>query len=71
MRERLGLAKDAFEFQMLYGVKPELQDQLVADGYRVRCYIPYGGDWATHLVGCLRRIPAGLLARVPRPAART
>lgn len=71
VQERLGLDRDAFEFQMLYGVKPELQDRLVAEGYRVRCYIPYGGDWATHLVGCVRRIPAGLLARLARPAART
>ena len=71
VQERLGLGKDAFEFQMLYGVKPELQEQLVADGYQVRCYIPYGGDWATHLVGCLRRIPAGLLTRLARPAPRT
>jgi proline dehydrogenase len=64
LQRRLGLGKQDFEFQMLYGVKPELQDRLVADGYRVRCYIPYGGDWATHLVGCLRRLPAGAWARV-------
>ncbi|MBP1771050.1 MAG: Proline dehydrogenase [Holophagaceae bacterium] len=64
LQQRLGLGKQDFEFQMLYGVKPELQDRLVADGYRVRCYIPYGGDWATHLVGCLRRIPAGTLAHL-------
>lgn len=63
LQRRLGLGTQDFEFQMLYGVKPELQDRLVADGYRVRCYIPYGGDWATHLVGCLRRLPAGAWAR--------
>lgn len=62
--ERLALGKDAFEFQMLYGVKPELQARLVAEGYRVRCYVPYGGEWATHLVGCLRRLPAGAFARL-------
>jgi proline dehydrogenase len=69
LHERLGLAKDAFEFQMLYGVGTELQERLVADGYAVRCYIPYGGDWATHVIGCLRRIPAGALARLTRPAS--
>ncbi len=68
VQARLGLGADAFEFQMLHGVRPELQARLVAEGYRVRCYIPYGGDWATHLVGCLRRIPAGALSRLVRPA---
>ena len=60
LRERLGLSKGAFEFQMLYGVKPELQTRLLADGYSVRCYVPYGGEWAVHLLGCLRRIPTEL-----------
>ena len=64
VQERLGLGKGAFEFQMLFGVKPDLQRSLVAEGYAVRCYVPYGGDWATHVVGCLRRLPAGALARL-------
>jgi len=63
VQARLGLDREAFEFQMLYGVNPDLQERLLADGYRVRCYIPYGGDWAAHAVGCLRRIPAGALAQ--------
>jgi proline dehydrogenase len=58
---RAGVGKGAFEFQMLYGVKPALQDHLVAEGHAVRCYVPYGGDWATHLVGCLRRLPGNVL----------
>jgi proline dehydrogenase len=66
LQRRIGLAKDAFEFQMLYGVKPDLQADLLAAGYAVRCYVPYGGDWATHLIGCLRRIPGGALARLNR-----
>jgi hypothetical protein len=37
--------KDQFEFQMLYGVRMDLQRQLVRDGFRVRIYIPYGRDW--------------------------
>ncbi|GAC1422386.1 MAG: proline dehydrogenase family protein [Candidatus Velthaea sp.] len=41
-----GLARDSFEFQMLYGIRPELQRQLVSEGYRVRVYVPYGTHWA-------------------------
>ena len=44
-RER-GIARDRFEFQLLYGVRPEFQRRLVADGYRVRVYVPYGTHWA-------------------------
>ncbi|WP_221088655.1 proline dehydrogenase family protein [Deinococcus aquaedulcis] len=40
-----GIAKDAFEFQMLYGIRRDLQKALVQEGYRVRAYIPYGRDW--------------------------
>lgn len=40
-----GIAKDAFEFQMLYGIRRDLQKQLAQEGYRVRAYIPYGRDW--------------------------
>ncbi|WP_285606351.1 proline dehydrogenase family protein [Geothrix edaphica] len=61
VQKRLGLGQDAFEFQMLLGVKPDLQARLREEGYAVRCYVPYGGDWATHLVGCLRRLPMDLL----------
>ena len=58
-----GLAKDAFEFQMLYGVRSDLQDRLVRDGYVVRCYVPYGGQWYEYVLGCLRRVPGGILQR--------
>jgi proline dehydrogenase len=37
-----------FEFQMLYGVRIELQRRLVADGYRVRIYVPFGTHWASY-----------------------
>jgi len=70
VQAKLGLGMDAFEFQMLYGVKPELQDGLVKEGYAVRCYIPYGGDWATHLAGCIRRIPSSLFSGASRRASR-
>ncbi|MBV8364850.1 MAG: proline dehydrogenase family protein [Candidatus Eremiobacteraeota bacterium] len=41
-----GIAPDRFEFQMLYGVRPHIQRELVAQGYRVRIYIPFGTHWA-------------------------
>jgi proline dehydrogenase len=44
-RER-GVAPDRFEFQMLYGCRPQLQSELVAQGYRMRVYVPYGTHWA-------------------------
>lgn len=40
------IARDAFEFQMLYGIRPEIQRRLVAEGFRVRVYVPYGTHWA-------------------------
>lgn len=44
-RER-DVPRDRFEFQLLYGVRPEVQRRLVAEGYRVRVYVPYGTHWA-------------------------
>jgi proline dehydrogenase len=41
-----GIATDRFEFQMLYGVRPELQKRLVSKGYRLRVYVPFGTHWA-------------------------
>jgi proline dehydrogenase len=44
VRER-GIASDRFEFQMLYGVRRDLQEQLVGEGYRMRVYVPFGTQW--------------------------
>ena len=41
-----GIGKDRFEFQLLYGVRPELQRALARDGYNVRVYVPFGTHWA-------------------------
>lgn len=41
-----GVSRDRFEFQMLYGCRPQLQRELVADGYGMRVYIPFGTHWA-------------------------
>ncbi|HMD02064.1 MAG TPA: proline dehydrogenase family protein, partial [Candidatus Baltobacteraceae bacterium] len=40
------IAKDKFEFQLLYGVRPDLQRELVREGYNVRVYVPFGTHWA-------------------------
>jgi proline dehydrogenase len=53
--------RDAFEFQMLYGVRPELQRQLVADGYRLRAYVPFGSDWYAYFMRRLAERPANLM----------
>src|SRR5207248_4337190 len=54
------ISKDDFEFQMLYGVRTDLQRQLVKDGYRVRVYIPYGKDWFPYFMRRLAERPANL-----------
>lgn len=41
-----GISRDRFEFQMLYGVRPSVQRQIVAEGYRLRIYVPFGTHWA-------------------------
>jgi proline dehydrogenase len=49
-----GVARDAFEFQMLYGLRAETQRQLVDDGYRMRVYVPYGTEWLPYYSRRLR-----------------
>lgn len=55
-----GIARDAFEFQMLYGVRRDLQDQLVAAGWRVRVYVPFGGQWYPYFMRRLAERPANV-----------
>jgi proline dehydrogenase len=59
------ISKDDFEFQMLYGVRTDLQRRLVRDGYRVRIYIPFGNDWFPYFMRRLAERPAnvGFLVR--------
>jgi len=54
------ISKDDFEFQMLYGVRTDLQRQLVRDGYRVRIYVPYGQEWFPYFMRRLAERPANL-----------
>jgi proline dehydrogenase len=55
-----GIARDAFEFQMLYGVRRDLQEQLVGAGWRVRVYVPFGGQWYPYFMRRLAERPANV-----------
>ncbi len=55
-----GLAKDRFEFQMLYGVRRDLQASLVAAGHRVRVYVPFGREWFPYIMRRLGERPANV-----------
>ena len=48
------LSKDSFDFEMLLGIKRKLQMELVAEGYKVRVYIPYGKNWLPYTIRRLR-----------------
>jgi proline dehydrogenase len=58
--EKVGLPRDALEFQMLYGIRRELQEQLVSDGYPVRVYVPYGAQWYPYFMRRLAERPANI-----------
>jgi proline dehydrogenase len=60
VRER-NITADRFEFQMLYGVGRELQRRLVAEGFRVRLYVPYGNAWYPYFMRRLAERPANVL----------
>jgi proline dehydrogenase len=47
-----------FEFQMLYGIRRDLQDRLLAQGYNVRVYVPYGDSWYPYFTRRLAERPA-------------
>ncbi len=55
------ISRDSFEFQMLYGIRTDLQAQLVREGYRMRVYIPYGRDWFPYFMRRLAERPANVL----------
>jgi proline dehydrogenase len=54
------IAPDRYEFQMLYGVRRDLQDQLVREGYRLRVYVPFGTQWYPYLMRRLAERPANV-----------
>ncbi|AFV76591.1 proline dehydrogenase family protein [Thermus oshimai] len=58
--EALGIPKDRFEFQLLYGVRPEEQRRLAREGYTVRAYVPYGTHWYPYLSRRIAERPENL-----------
>jgi proline dehydrogenase len=69
------IKRDQFEFQMLYGIRSDLQERLVRDGFRVRVYIPYGADWFPYFMRRLAERPANvaffLRSLLPRSSGHT
>ncbi len=58
--ERIGLPKEGLEFQMLYGIRRDLQERLAAEGYPVRIYVPYGTHWYPYFMRRLAERPANV-----------
>jgi len=58
--EKIGLPKNAIEFQMLYGIRRDLQEQLVKEGYPVRVYVPFGTHWYPYFMRRLAERPANI-----------
>lgn len=56
-----GIAKESFEFQMLYGVRRDVQTRLREEGYNVRVYVPFGSSWYPYLMRRLAERPANVL----------
>ena len=58
---RENIARDAFEFQLLYGIRRDLQASLVRDGWRMRVYLPFGTEWYPYYMRRLAERPANVL----------
>ncbi len=56
-----GIDRSAFEFQMLYGIRRDLQEKLVKQGYNMRVYVPYGSQWYPYLMRRMAERPANLM----------
>lgn len=56
-----GIARARFEFQMLYGIRRDVQEKLAREGYNVRTYIPYGTQWYPYLTRRMAERPANLV----------
>jgi proline dehydrogenase len=57
---KIGLPKQAIEFQMLHGIRRDLQEQTAAEGYPVRVYVPYGTEWYPYFMRRLAERPANV-----------
>ena len=60
LASKLGVAKDRYEFQMLYGVRRDFQSSLAANGYRLRVYTPFGTEWFPYFMRRLGERPANV-----------
>jgi proline dehydrogenase len=58
--QKEGIGQKAFEFQMLYGIRRDLQEQLARDGYNMRVYVPYGKHWYPYFMRRLAERPANI-----------
>ena len=58
--EKVGLPKNAIEFQMLYGIRRDLQERLAREGYPVRVYVPYGSQWYPYFMRRLAERPENI-----------
>ncbi len=58
---RMGIDKSRFEFQMMYGIRRELQEELVREGYNLRIYVPFGDMWYPYFMRRMGERPANLL----------
>ena len=56
-----GIGPERFEFQMLYGIRRDLQESLVSDGWTVRVYVPFGGEWYPYFMRRLAERPANVV----------
>ena len=56
-----GIGRERFEFQMLYGIRRDVQRRLIALGYRLRLYVPYGTAWYPYFMRRLAERPANVL----------
>ena len=56
-----GIEREHFEFQMLYGIRRDLQRKLVEEGYKVRVYVPFGNDWYPYFMRRLAERPANVI----------
>jgi len=65
-----GISKSAFEFQMLYGIRRDLQERLVNQEYNMRIYVPYGSHWYPYLMRRMAERPANLLFAISNAIRR-
>ena len=60
LANQYGIGRDRFEFQMLFGIRRDLQSSLVKEGYRVRVYVPFGRQWFPYFMRRLGERPANV-----------